>query len=84
VFEFPAADSLSARKVLYLESEQNYLLADWTHKFRNEKVFPFDLTYCFNAGGELLYFYSSAENNLDSVIFVSGADTLLGYRTRRL
>lgn len=82
VFEFPATDSLSQKKVLYLETEQNYLLADWTHKFRNEKVFPFDLTYCFNAGGELLYFYPSIENNLDSVLFVSGPDTILGYRTR--
>jgi hypothetical protein len=82
VFEFPPIDTSAGSRVLYLEPDGGYLLADWTHKFRNEKVFPFDSTACFNAGGELLFFFPGEEARLDSVVFISGPDTVLGYRTR--
>ena len=84
VYEFPPADSATGNRVLYLEPEQGYLLADWTHKFRNEKVFPFDTAACFNAGGEMLFFFAGTSQQMDSVVFISGPDTVLGHRTKTL
>ena len=60
---------------LFLTAEKDYLVADWSNRFRIEKIFPYDERSYFSSGGEL-YVFGKAEDSLVPLTFISNQDTL--------
>ena len=74
---FPPADTLSPERELFLTAEKDYLVADWTHRFRLEKLLPFSQGEFFSTGGEL-YQFDFQNDSLKGLFFFSDKDSLYG------
>ena len=74
---FPPVDSLSPDRELFLTAEKDYLVADWTHRFRLEKLLPFSQNEFFSTGGEL-YQFDFQNDSLKGLLFFSDQDSLYG------
>ncbi len=60
---------------LFLTAEKDYLVADWSNRFRVEKIFPFEERAYFSSGGEL-YLFGPSDDSLVQLTFISNNDTL--------
>lgn len=76
-YNFPPADSLSPKRELFLTAEKDYLVADWTHRFRVEKLLPYSENEFFSTGGEL-YKFDFRNDSLIGLSFSTGGDSLYG------
>jgi len=59
---------------LFLTAEVGCLVADWSHRFAVEKLYPFQENGFFSLNGETYLFDS------DSVYFIQAGDSLVGHR----
>lgn len=73
-----AADSAQRRRTLFLSSENDYLIADWSHRFRMEKIAAYDSNAFFSTSGETYRFLPADSGWTVQVILAN--DTLLGTR----
>ena len=69
-------DSTSVQE-LYLTAENDYLIADWSNRFKIEKVLPFAPFQFFSNSGELYEFFID-ENEILHLQVIQGQDTLWG------
>lgn len=76
-YTFEPMDSLNTERVLFLTAEKDYLVADWTNKFRVEKLLPFSGTEFFSAGGDI-YRFDFQNDTLKGLYFQNDKDTLYG------
>lgn len=74
----PRNDSSSVQE-LYLTAENDYLIADWSNRFKIEKVLPFAPYQFFSNSGELYEFFVD-ENELLHLQVIQGTDTLWGIK----
>ncbi|MEM1000846.1 MAG: hypothetical protein AAGN35_27580 [Bacteroidota bacterium] len=74
----------TSRLTVYLTAERDYLVADWTQRFRIEKLMAFADTAFFSHAKEFYYFSeqpdSAAPDSAMCLQYVKGNDTLVGYR----
>lgn len=82
VYNFPAAlsDSSGKPKDLYLTAESDYLIADWSHRFRIEKILPYMENAFFSTNGEVYVFDFEGDDYTGDLYLFSKTDTLLGQR----
>lgn len=71
-------DSLSFAE-LYLTAENDYLVADWSNRFRIEKILPYESMRFFSNSGELYWFEMMPDSNL-ALFVIQGRDTLGSYQ----
>jgi hypothetical protein len=64
---------------LYLTAENDYLVADWSNRFRIEKILPYGPMSFFSPSGELYWFEIMPDSNL-ALFVVQGRDTLGSYQ----
>ena len=69
---------------LFLTAERDYLIADWSHRFRFEKIFSWNEDRFFSNNGEL-YFFDTDSLSTDSIPlrFISKGDTFRGIRIEK-
>jgi hypothetical protein len=64
---------------LYLTAENDYLVADWSNRFRIEKILPYGPMQFFSTSGELYWFELRPDSNL-ALFVIQGKDTLGSYQ----
>lgn len=64
---------------LYLTAENDYLVADWSNRFRIEKIRPYGPMQFFSNSGELYWFEIMPDSNL-ALFVIQGKDTLGSYQ----
>ena len=78
-FAIPSTSGGDGFAELYLTAENDYLVADWSNRFRIEKILPYGPMQFFSNSGELYWFELKADSNL--ALFVrQGKDTLGSYQ----
>lgn len=60
---------------LYLTAENDYLVADWSNRFKIEKILPYGPMQFFSTSGELYWFEIMPDSNL-ALFVIQGKDTL--------
>lgn len=60
---------------LFLTAEKDYLVADWSNRFRVRKIFPFKERGYFSSGGEL-YLFRESNDSLVELTFITTGDTI--------
>lgn len=79
-YQISAPDSLDEEMPeLFLTAEKDYLVADWSNRFRVEKIFPYEKRGYFSSGGELYLFAEPSDSLNDSLVsltFISNNDTI--------
>ena len=63
----------------YLTAENDYLVADWSNRFRIEKILPYGPMQFFSTSGELYWFELRPDSNL-ALFVIQGKDTLGSYQ----
>jgi hypothetical protein len=71
-------DSLAKQRDLYITAERDYLIADWSHRFKIEKVLPFMENAFFSPNGEIYVFDYEQDTFTGTLFFLSHSDTLTG------
>lgn len=64
---------------LYLTTEDDYLVADWSNRFQVEKILPYGPWQFFSNTGELYWFEVMPDSNL-ALFMIQGRDTLGSYQ----
>jgi hypothetical protein len=78
-FRLQTAEDSSAYAELYLTAENDYLVADWSNRFRIEKILPYGSMQFFSNSGELYWFEIMPDSNL-ALFVIQGKDTLGSYQ----
>ncbi len=73
-----ANDSLKYAELL-LTAENDYLVADWSNRFKVEKIVPYGTMQFFSNSGELYWFEVMPDSSL-ALFVVQGKDTLGSYQ----
>ena len=76
LYQFIEEDDSST---VFFTAERDYLIADWTQRFRMEKIMGFDQDAFFSHSGELYYFIEGADEVMN-LFFIKGTDTLWAQR----
>ncbi|MEM7035990.1 MAG: hypothetical protein AAF570_03350 [Bacteroidota bacterium] len=77
-FTSTSQDSIENRE-LFLTAENDYLIADWSNRFKIERLSAFSDSAFFSLSGELYHFRRGADSSLQ-IGFVQGNDTVWGNR----
>lgn len=80
IYRFPVTkpDSSGKTRELYITAERDYLIADWTHRFKVEKVLPFMENAFFSPTGEVYVFDFEQDTFTGKLFFLSHSDTTVG------
>ena len=64
---------------LYLTAENDYLIADWSNRFKIEKILPYGAFEFFSNSGELYEFFADENERLHLQV-IQGKDTIYGLK----
>lgn len=78
-FLLPNANDSVKYAELFLTAEDDYLVADWSNRFRIERIVPYGPAQFFSNSGELYWFETMPDSNL-ALFVVQGKDTLGSYQ----
>jgi hypothetical protein len=80
-YRFLLPDPLDTLKYaeLFLTAENDYLVADWSNRFRVEKIVPYGPMEFFSNSGELYLFQVMPDSSL-ALFVIQGKDTLGSYK----
>jgi hypothetical protein len=76
LYQFIEEDDSST---VFFTAERDYLIADWTQRFRMEKIMGFDQDAFFSHSGELYYFIEGYDKVMN-LFWIKGTDTLQAKR----
>jgi hypothetical protein len=78
-FLLPDVQDSSKYAQLFLTAENDYLVADWSNRFRVEKIVPYGPMEFFSNSGEIYQFQIMPDSNL-ALFVIQGKDTLGSYQ----
>ncbi|MFM2375461.1 MAG: hypothetical protein RLZZ165_558 [Bacteroidota bacterium] len=78
-FKIPSKDQKELYAELYLTAENDYLVADWSNRFKIEKILPYGPLEFFSNSGERYWFEMKPDSNI-ALFVIQGQDTLGSYQ----